>query len=47
MNFIQDFFKLNNKFQNDYSDKIISLLGKNKLINNFFLKVADKGFAIH
>ena len=47
MNFIQDFFKLNNKFQNDYSDKIISLLGKNKLINNFFVKVADKGFAIH
>ena len=47
VNFIQDFFKYDNKFQNKYSDKIINLLGKNKFINNFFVKVANKGLAIN
>ena len=47
INFIQDFFKYNNKFQNEYSEKIINLLGKNKFINNFFIKVANKGLVIN
>ena len=47
VNFIQDFFKYDNKFQNVYSDKMINLLGKNKIINNFFVKVANKGLEIN
>ena len=47
VNFIQDFFKYDNKFQNKYSDKIINLLGKNKFINNFFVKVANRGLEIN
>ena len=46
LNFIQDFFKFDNKFQNKYSDKIINLLGKNKFINNFFVKAANRGLEI-
>ena len=47
VNFIQDFFKYDNKFQNKYSDKIINLLGKNKSINNFFVEIANKGLEIN
>jgi len=44
INFLQDFFKYNSMSKNDYPEKIINLLGKNKFINNFFVKVANKGF---
>ena len=47
INFIQDFFKLDNKFKNNYSEKIINFVGKNNFINNLFIKVANRGITIN
>ena len=43
INFIQDFFKIKINFGKYKFDNIIKKLGKNKKINNFFIKVANKG----
>ena len=47
INFIQDFFKLDNKFKNNYSEKIMNFVGKNNFINNLFIKVANRGLTIN
>ncbi len=41
---INEFFKLDNKFNNTYSNKIFSFLDKNYLFKKFSTKFADKGF---
>ena len=43
VNFIYEFFELENKTQNEKLGKLIQLLGKNKFLNNFFRKIADNG----
>tara|TARA_A100000164_G_scaffold360435_1_gene374133 strand:- start:60 stop:1160 length:1101 start_codon:yes stop_codon:yes gene_type:complete len=47
INFIQDFFKLDSKYQNKFSSKIFNLINKNKFFNNFFTKIADEGININ
>ncbi len=47
INFIQDFFEFDSKYKNNFSKKIINLIGQNKFINNFFMKVADRGININ
>ena len=37
-------FKKNNK--NKHLDKILTLIGKNKNLNNMFIKIADRGLSI-
>ena len=44
IDFIYEFFKLDNKFNNNYSNKIFSFLDKNYLFKKFSTKFADKGF---
>ena len=46
IDFIYEFFNLESKFKNDNLSKSIKLLGKNKVVNNFFTKFADNGFLI-
>ena len=43
---IYEFFKLESKFNDNNLSKIVKLLGKNKIINKFFIKFADKGIRI-
>ncbi len=40
---IYEFFNFENKFNNSTLSNSIKLIGKNKLVNNFFTKFADKG----
>ena len=47
INFLQDFFKLDSKMKNNLSNKILHLISKNKIINDFFTRVADRGINIH
>jgi 2-octaprenyl-6-methoxyphenol hydroxylase len=46
IDFIYEFFKLENKINNPILSKSIQYLGKNKLVNEFFIKFADKGILI-
>ena len=44
INFINEFFKLNNKFKNSYSKKIFNFLDNNALFKKYSVMIADKGF---
>ena len=44
IDFIHEFFKIDNKFDNFYSDKIFHFLENNTLFKKFSTKFADKGF---
>jgi len=44
IDFIHEFFKIDNKFNNFYSDKIFYFLEKNYLFKKFSTKFADTGF---
>ncbi len=44
INFIYEFFKFDNKFNNTYSNKIFNFLEKNSLFKKYSTKFADKGF---
>jgi len=44
INFIFDFFKFDNKFNNNYSNKIFYFLEKNSLFKKYSTKLADNGF---
>jgi len=46
IDFIHEFFKFDNKFKNNYSNKLLKFISKNKLFNNFASKYADKGLVI-
>jgi len=43
---IHEFFKFNGKFSNNYQNKILKYIGKNKTINNIISSYADHGFRI-
>ena len=43
INFIYESFNFQNKIKANLIDKTIKLIGKNKLINGYFKKIADKG----
>tara|TARA_Y100000590_G_scaffold453945_1_gene599893 strand:- start:69 stop:1160 length:1092 start_codon:yes stop_codon:yes gene_type:complete len=45
VDFIHEFFKFDNKFNNIYSNNVVKLLGNNKLFNKYISKFADKGFS--
>ncbi len=40
---VQEFFNFDRKFNNNILSKSVKILGKNRLINKLFTKVADKG----
>ena len=42
--FINEFFKLDNKFDNTYSNKLFHFLENNSLFKKYSLKYADRGF---
>ena len=44
VDFIYEFFNFENKIKNNILSKSVKFFGKNKFINNFFTKFADKGF---
>ena len=44
IDFIYEFFKFDNKFNNNYSNKIFYFLEKNSLFKKYSTKFADKGF---
>ena len=46
IDFIYEYFNSENKIKNDFIDTSIKYIGKNKYINNYFKKIADKGFQI-
>ncbi len=46
IDFIYEFFKFDNKYKNNYSNKLLKFISKNKLFNNIISKYADKGLAI-
>jgi len=43
---IYEFFKINNKMNNNLPNKIVKLIGNNKFFNEVFSKYADKGITI-
>ena len=43
IDFIYEFFKLENKYGNKYSNKILSAVGKNNAFNKYVSKIADNG----
>ena len=43
IDFIYEFFNLENKIKNNIFSKSVKLLGKSKIANNFFTKFADNG----
>jgi len=43
IDFIYEFFNLENKLNNTFLSKSVQLLGRNKLLNNSFKKIADHG----
>ena len=47
INFLQDFFRFDSETKNKFSSKIFKLIGKNKFVNNFFTKIADRGININ
>jgi len=46
IDFINEFFKIDNKFKNNYSNKLLKFINHNKLFNSLVSKYADKGLAI-
>ena len=44
--FIYEFFKFDNKYKNNYLNKLVKFLGKNKLFNKIASKYADQGLSI-
>ena len=46
VDFIYEIFNFQNKIDNVSISRSIKFLGKNKMINNFFTKIADKGIGI-
>ncbi len=44
IDFIHEFFKFDNSFNNNHSEKIFKFLEKNSLFKKFSTKFADKGF---
>tara|TARA_B100000989_G_scaffold195161_1_gene147277 strand:- start:874 stop:1947 length:1074 start_codon:yes stop_codon:yes gene_type:complete len=46
IDFIYEFFNLENKFKDKKLSKLVKFLGKNKITNKFFIKLADKGIII-
>ena len=46
IDFIHEFFKFDNKYKNNYSNKLLKFVSKNKLFNNLVSKYADKGLTI-
>ena len=46
IDFIYEFFNFESKINNNTLSKSIKLLGKNKIVNNFFKKFADSGVPI-
>ncbi len=47
INFLQEFFKFDSRYKNKISKKIFNFFGKNKSLNNFFIRVAEKGININ
>ena len=43
IDFIHEFFKLDNKFTNKFTNELFKILGKNKIFKSFFSNYADKG----
>ena len=46
IDFIYEFFNLESKMKNQILSRSVKLLGKNKLVNNFFTNIADNGLII-
>ena len=46
IDFIYEFFNFENKINSSVLSKSLNLLGKNKFLNNFFTKLADRGIEI-
>ena len=46
IDFIHEFFKIDNNLNNDYSKKIFKILKKNRLFNKYSSNIADKGFPL-
>jgi 2-octaprenyl-6-methoxyphenol hydroxylase len=46
VDFIHEFFKFDNMFKNNYSNKLVKFFGKNKLFNRLMSNYADQGFII-
>ena len=46
IDFIYEFFNLESKMKNPILSRSVKLLGKNKLVNNFFTNIADNGLII-
>ena len=44
INFVHEFFKLDNYFNNYYSNKLFNFLENNTLFKKYSTKFADKGF---
>ena len=43
VDFIHEFFKLENKYGNKYFNKILIMVGQNNIFNKYVTKIADKG----
>ncbi len=46
IDFIYEFFKFDNKFENNYSNKLLKFIGKNKYFNHMISKYADEGLSL-
>ena len=46
VDFVHEFFKLDNKINNNYSKEIFNLIDKNNSLNRFFSKYANKGLVL-
>ena len=46
IDFIYEFFNFESKINSSILSKSLNLLGKNKILNNFFTKLADRGIEI-
>ena len=46
VDFIYEFFNLENKFENNNLSKLVKFLGRNETTNKFFTKLADNGIKI-
>ena len=46
IDFIYEFFNFENKIQSNLGSSTVRLIGKNKILNNYFKKFADIGLGI-
>ncbi len=46
VDFVHEFFKLDNKINNNYSKEIFNLIDKNNNLNRFFSQYANKGLVL-